>query len=54
MIVVGVIAAIVIVIGLVVLNSVTSQSQPTSVVKAAKDWGSPNASVTIEEYSDFQ
>ncbi len=54
MIVVGVIAAAVIVIGLVVLNSVPSQPQPTTVASAGRDWGSPNASVTIEEYSDFQ
>jgi hypothetical protein len=55
MIVIGVIAAVVIVVGLVVLNSVTSQPQPTTTAASAgRDWGSPNAPVTIEEYSDFQ
>ncbi len=54
MIVAGVIVAVVLVAGLVVLNNTTSQPLPTTVASTSRDWGSPNAPVTIEEYSDFQ
>jgi hypothetical protein len=53
-IIVAVIAAIVIVVGLVALNSIPTQPQPTTVASASRDWGSPNAPVTIEEFGDFQ
>lgn len=54
MIIVGVIAAVVIVIGLILLNYVTSQSPSTPITVSSRDWGKPDAPVTIEEYGDFQ
>lgn len=53
-IIVGVIAAIVIVVGLIALNSIMSQPKPITVASSTRDWGSANAPVTIEEYGDFQ
>ena len=49
----GIIAAVVIVGGLIALNALASKPapQPTS---ASRDWGSPNAPITLVEYSDFQ
>ena len=53
-IIVGVIAAIVIVGGLVALNAMTSAPATPQVASNTRDWGSPNAPITVVEYSDLQ
>lgn len=53
-IIVGVIAAVVIVGGLVALNAVTSAPATPQLTSSTRDWGSPNAPITVIEYSDLQ
>lgn len=53
-IIVGVIAAIVIVGGLIALNAMTSTPPIPQVTSSTRDWGSPNAPITVVEYSDLQ
>jgi len=53
-IVIAVIAAVVIVGGLLAVNALTGTSSTPQVTSATRDWGSPNAPITLVEYSDFQ
>ena len=50
----GIIAAIVIAGGLIALNAFASQPPAPQTASATRDWGSPNAPVTLVEYSDLQ
>jgi hypothetical protein len=54
LIIAGVIVAVVVVGALVLFNQNLPSPNPVSTASATRDWGSPNAFVTIEEYSDFQ
>ncbi len=53
-IIIGAIAAVVIVGGLVLLNTVGSTPATPQTANASRDWGSLNAPITVVEYSDFQ
>jgi hypothetical protein len=53
-IVIAVIAAVVIVVGLIALNAVTGTPPTPQVASGTRDWGSPNAPITVIEYSDLQ
>ena len=54
MIIIAVVAAVVIVGGLLAVNAFIGASSTPQVASATRDWGSPNAPITLVEYSDFQ
>ena len=53
-IIIAVIAAVVLVGGLIALNALTGTPSTPQVTSATRDWGSPNAPITLVEYSDLQ
>lgn len=51
----GLIAAVALVLGLVVVNQLAvAQPPPSPTISAGKIWGSPNAPVKVELFGDFQ
>lgn len=53
-IIIAVIAAVVIVGGLIAVNALAGTPATPQVTSITRDWGSPNAPITLVEYSDFQ
>ena len=53
-IIIAVIGAVILVGGLVAVNTLASTPAAPQNTSTARDWGSPNAPITLVEYSDLQ
>lgn len=53
-IIIAIVAAVVLVGGLLAANALMGTPSTPQVTSATRDWGSPNAPITVVEYSDFQ
>ncbi len=50
----GIVAVVVVVLAIFISLNIETRPASTTTMASGKTWGSPNAPVTIDEWSDFQ